>query len=77
MSESTNIHSFPTKTDLSNPDVVQVLEEALERAKSGETKGILLLEQNGTQTSYSATGLKDRYHLVGYLQCAMHNLLAT
>lgn len=75
MDETAKVHNFPVRADLSNQDVVQVLEEALERAKSGETKGILLLEQNGTQTSYSATGLKDRYHLVGYLQCAMHNLL--
>lgn len=76
MSELTKVHSFPSKADLSNPDVIQVLEEALARAKSGETKGILLLENDGTRTTYSTTGLKDRYHTVGFLQCAIHGLLS-
>lgn len=75
--DKVKIHSFPVKANLANPDVVQFLEEALERAKSGETKGILLLEQSAKQTSYSTTGLNDRHNIVGYLQSAIHNLLST
>lgn len=75
MEKTARVHDLTVKERQADPDTVQLLEEVLARAKSGETRGVLVLEQSTHTTSYSTTGLKDRYSLIGYLQCAMHNLL--
>ena len=57
-----------------NREVVEELEAALERARSGETTGILLLEQDRDGASYFTAGLRDRFNKLGILSHAMHKL---
>lgn len=57
-----------------DPEVVTFLEEALARARAGDTNGVLILEQSVTGVTYACAGLKDRMSLVGWLFHAMHKL---
>ncbi len=58
-----------------NKEVVELLEEALERAKKGETTGLLMLEQEGDGVvSYSIAGIKDRFKVTGYMYHAIFKL---
>ncbi len=55
-------------------DVVDMLEKALEKARDGELRGILLLGQDSGGVSYSIAGIKDRFLVTGFLAHAMHKL---
>lgn len=57
-----------------NEEVVRGLEEALERARQGETTGILLVEQDRDGASYFIAGMRDRFQKLGVLSHAMHKL---
>ena len=50
-----------------NGKIVELLEAALERAKSGETTGIVLVEESVTCVKTSMTRLKNRFETIGYL----------
>lgn len=58
-----------------NADVVRILEGALERARKGETTGIVLVEQEITAcTSYSHANIAERYKVIGYLSHCIFKL---
>ena len=53
-------------------EVVEYLETVLERARRGETSGVLILEQRGDGCSWCCSGLGDRFRVIGYLAHAMY-----
>lgn len=60
-----------------NQEVVDFLTEALERAKNGETVGVLILEQDNVGGCiYSLVNIKDRFTSMGYLSHAIYKLQA-
>lgn len=58
-----------------DPAVVEFLESALDKAKSGEVSGIVLVERTATDLIYSSVGIPDRWLAVGVLTHAIHKLL--
>lgn len=63
------------KTTAVDPDVVQLLEYALASARSGNTKGVLILEQGADGgIGYGTAGLKDRFTVSGALYHALHRV---
>ena len=57
-----------------DPDVVAILEQALEDAKNGEVSGVLLLEQRPGGSRYHLAGIEDRFAQTGYLYHVLHRL---
>lgn len=57
-------------------EVIKKLEAALDRARAGETHGVLLLEQDKAGCKYVCAGLKNRFELIGFLSHAIHQLQA-
>lgn len=57
-----------------DPEVVDYLETVLERARRGETSGVLILEQRGDSCSWCCSGLGDRFKIIGYLAHAIHKM---
>jgi hypothetical protein len=66
-----HIHELKRPVD---PDVVDILERALEKAKSGEINGVLVLSQDPNAISYAIAGVKERFTVLGWLSHAMHRL---
>lgn len=54
-----------------NGETVRLLEQALERAKKGETTGVVLVEEQATCIKTNTTRLKNRFETMGYLIEAM------
>lgn len=61
----------PPKSD---PDVVTLLREALQRAENGETTGVMVMEQLGTSCKCSIIGFKNRFEKLGVCAHAMYKL---
>lgn len=58
-----------------DPDLIRYLEAALERARSGEIVGVLMLQQDVTGcVRYTIANIKDRFKVLGFLSHAMHSL---
>lgn len=59
------LHLLPKQ----EPDslVVEFLQDALARAKAGETRGVLLVEQDAGGTRYSVSNLDNRMEVIGML----------
>ena len=69
---TTDIRTIERKPD---PEVISFLDDALAKARKGEITGVLIISQDvGKWASYSHAGLKDRFHVLGYLSHAMHQL---
>lgn len=58
-----------------NPTLVEILEQALENVKSGETTGLVLLEQKTKLCTWRTSGIKDRFTAAGYLLHAANKTL--
>ena len=57
------------------PEVVEYLEEQLERARKGDMTGVLMVSQDGNgDVWYTVAGIKDRMTVLGVLSHAMHKL---
>ena len=56
------------------PNVVRYLEEALEDARSGKLRGIVLMARDANGLSYTVAGVEDRFAVVGYLTNAIYKL---
>jgi len=70
-----NGESHPSK-DEPNQSVIAHLEKALERAKSGETHGVIMVEvYYDFATSYLTAGYVTGYSAIGATQVALNSLL--
>lgn len=59
-----------------DPDCIEVLEEALARARSGEIVGIIAIEQFADHSAgWAAGGYLSPVSSIGCLQIAQHHLL--
>ena len=56
------------------PELVEFVEGLLERARSGELVGVLVLEQDRDGVSYTFSGITKRWEKLGLLSHAMHQL---
>lgn len=52
-------------------DLVKKAEQFVERIRSGETTGFLVLEQKRDVVAWSCSHLKDRFQVMGYLVSAI------
>lgn len=59
-----------------NAEIIEVLEAALSRARSGVSSGILLVEQveQCSKAKYAIVGFRNRLEKLGVLAHAMHQL---
>jgi hypothetical protein len=70
-----NGDALPSK-DKPEEGVIQFLELALERARSGETHGVLLVETHADLTaSQTIVGYTGNYSAIGATQVAMNTLI--
>lgn len=70
-----NGESHPSK-DEPNQSVITHLEKALERAKSGETHGVVLVEvYHDFATSYLTAGYVTGYSAIGATQVALNSII--
>ena len=59
--------------DAYKAEVIERLEQLLERARAGEILSIVYAcERPGSACTYGSTHIKDRYLLLGFLAHAMH-----
>lgn len=65
------IHALKRAVD---PDVIDILERALQQAKDGELNGVMVLKQDPGGVAYAVAGIKDRFTVLGWLSHAMHRL---
>jgi len=57
-----------------DPQVEELLERTLANVRSGETSGVLILEQKAKHLSWACAGLDDRFQVIGFLAHAMHKM---
>jgi hypothetical protein len=57
-----------------SPDVVEYLQEVLDKARVGEVSGVLIVSQGPGGISYCVAGLKDRLLISGWLFHAIYRL---
>lgn len=70
-----NGEAHPSK-DEPNQSVITHLEKALERAKSGEVHGVVLIETyHDFATSYLTAGYVTGYSTIGATQVALNNIM--
>jgi hypothetical protein len=48
-------------------NIVMLLQQALERAKTGETTGVIVVESSTKTARWANAGKYDRFELAGYL----------
>ena len=58
------------------PNVVDCLESALELAKSGELRSVVVVGDLRGERLYSYCGMEDRVLLLGHLANAIHSVLS-
>lgn len=59
---------------LPDPNVVEYLQEVLDKARAGEVNGVLIVSQGPAGISYSVAGIKDRLVIGGWLFHALYKL---
>ena len=74
MTQTEKIHTLQPKVVEADPELVEFLEQVIERVKSGKTKGYLIMEQDAGSVNYSCMGLNDRFRIIGLLHNAIHKL---
>ena len=47
--------------------IITLLQEAIERAKTGETTGVIVIESSTKTARWANAGKYDRFELAGYL----------
>jgi len=57
-----------------DPDVVSLLEEALEAAKAGDLTAIVMIQVDPQGCAYANAGPMNRFEVLGYLSHLTHNL---
>lgn len=74
MTASLKVLHTPAATDKANPDVIDLLEAALVKARSGEVTGVVILLRDDSGLGHYHAGIDDRFEAIGYLHHAIHKL---